>query len=142
MRLRWLWIALGLGVIAVVRGEWSRVSERRFRRELLEANREMANGLHQLARQHLSILTVKRPDDPEAAYQLSLCEEILGHFNSAEAVCQNESVVYLHNQTRRESTGHFLMLRLEGSQSNRDGVGASVTVQCGECQWVAPQALR
>ena len=57
-----------------------------FRRELLEANREMANGLHQLARQHLSILTVKRPGDPKAAYQPGLCEEILGHFNSAEAV--------------------------------------------------------
>ena len=27
----------------------------------------------------------------------------------ALAVCQNEPVVYLHNQTRRESTGHFLV---------------------------------
>ena len=53
MRSRWLWIALSLGLIAVVWGGWSWVSERRFRNELMEANREMASGLHQLARQHL-----------------------------------------------------------------------------------------
>jgi enediyne biosynthesis protein E4 len=55
----------------------------------------------------------------------------------ALAVCQNEPVVYMHNQTRREPTGHFLVLRLEGTQSNRDAVGATVTVRCGERQWVA-----
>ena len=55
----------------------------------------------------------------------------------ALAVCQNEPVVYLHNQTRRDSTGHFVVLRLEGTKSNRDGVGATVTVQCGERRWVA-----
>ena len=54
----------------------------------------------------------------------------------AVAVCQNEPVVYLHNQTRPESTGHFLTLRLEGTTSNRDGVGATVTVQCGARRWV------
>ena len=31
MRSRWLWIALSLGVIAVVWGGWSWVSDRRFR---------------------------------------------------------------------------------------------------------------
>ena len=55
----------------------------------------------------------------------------------ALAVCQNEPVVYLHNQTSRESTGHFLVLRLEGTKSNRDAVGATVTVQCGKRRWVA-----
>ena len=55
----------------------------------------------------------------------------------AVAVCQNEPVVYLHNQTRGEPAGHFLMLRLEGTQSNRDGVGATVTVRCGKRQWFA-----
>ncbi len=55
----------------------------------------------------------------------------------AVAVCQNEPVVYLHNQTRREATGHFLVICLEGTKSNRDGVGATVTVQCGQRQWVA-----
>jgi enediyne biosynthesis protein E4 len=45
--------------------------------------------------------------------------------------------VYLHNQTRRESTGHFLVLRLEGSKSNRDGVGATVTVSSGQRRWIA-----
>ena len=55
----------------------------------------------------------------------------------ALAVCQNEPLVYLHNQTRSDSTGHFLVLRLEGTKSNRDAVGATVTVQCGERRWVA-----
>jgi thioredoxin-like negative regulator of GroEL len=55
----------------------------------------------------------------------------------ALAVCQNEPVVYLHNQTRPVSTGHFLMLRLEGTRSNRDGIGATVTVECGGRRLVA-----
>ena len=86
MRSRRLWIALGLGLIAVVWGGWSRVSERRYRRELSEANREMASGLHQLARQHFSALAAQRPNEAEAVYQLGLCEEILGHSQSAEAL--------------------------------------------------------
>ncbi len=55
----------------------------------------------------------------------------------ALAVCQNEPMVYLHNQTRRESIGHFLVILLEGTESNRDGVGATVTVQCEGRRWVA-----
>jgi enediyne biosynthesis protein E4 len=55
----------------------------------------------------------------------------------AVAICQNEPIVYLHNQTRREPTGHFLVLRLEGTKSNRDGVGATVTVSCGHLRWIA-----
>ena len=46
----------------------------------------------------------------------------------ALAVCQNEPVVYLHNQTRRESTGHFLVLaprrdEVESRRRRRDGDG-------------------
>ena len=37
----------------------------------------------------------------------------------------------------REPAGHFIVLRLEGTKSNRDGVGATVTIQCGERQSVA-----
>ena len=85
MRSRWLWIALSLAVIAVVWCGWNWVVDRRYRRELFQANRELANGFHQLARQRLAALNVKRPGDPEAAYQLGLCEEILGHFDAAEA---------------------------------------------------------
>ena len=53
MRSRWLWIALSLGLIALVWGGWSWLGERRYRSELMEADREMASGLHQLARQRL-----------------------------------------------------------------------------------------
>jgi hypothetical protein len=44
----------------------------------------------------------------------------------AVMVAQNEPLVYFHNQT--EAGGHFLAIRLEGVASNRDGVGARVTV--------------
>jgi tetratricopeptide (TPR) repeat protein len=85
MRSSWLWIAMSLGVVIVVWGVWSWVGQKRFQRELSEAKREMASGLHQLARQRLFILTAQRPDVAEAVYQLGLCEEVLGHFRSAEA---------------------------------------------------------
>ncbi len=42
-------------------------------------------------------------------------------------VSQNEPVVLFHNQT---DGGHFLTFRLEGSPSNRDAVGALVSVHC------------
>ena len=37
-------------------------------------------------------------------------------------LAQNEPLAYLHNLT--EKPGHFLTLRLEGTRSNRDAVGA------------------
>jgi enediyne biosynthesis protein E4 len=42
---------------------------------------------------------------------------------------QNEPLVYLHNRT--EKSGHFIRFSLEGSKSNRDAVGARVTITCG-----------
>ncbi len=44
-------------------------------------------------------------------------------------------LAYLHNQTTPR--GHFLILTLEGTSSNRDGVGAVVEVRAGEQQHVA-----
>jgi tetratricopeptide (TPR) repeat protein len=44
-------------------------------------------------------------------------------------VAQNSPLAYFHNQTGR--TGHFLTLRLQGTQSNRDAIGARVTVAAG-----------
>jgi hypothetical protein len=41
---------------------------------------------------------------------------------------QNGPLAYLHNQT---ADGHFLTLLLEGTRSNRDAVGAVVTVSAG-----------
>jgi hypothetical protein len=54
----------------------------------------------------------------------------------ALVVCQNEPLVYLHNQTG-PPVGHFCVVRLEGTASNRDGVGAAVTVRSGPRRWVA-----
>ena len=46
----------------------------------------------------------------------------------ALVVAQNEPLVYLHNRT---AGGHFLTITLEGTTSNRDGVGARVIVEAG-----------
>jgi enediyne biosynthesis protein E4 len=40
----------------------------------------------------------------------------------------NQPLAYFHNQT---SGGHFISFRLEGVSSNRDGVGARVSVRVG-----------
>ncbi len=44
----------------------------------------------------------------------------------AVAIAQNEPLIYFHNQAEG---GHFLVLQLEGVRSNRDGVGARVTLR-------------
>jgi hypothetical protein len=50
-------------------------------------------------------------------------------------LAQNEPLAYFHNRTER--AGHFLTLHLEGTASNRDGVGARVTVAAGGRSQVA-----
>jgi tetratricopeptide (TPR) repeat protein len=47
----------------------------------------------------------------------------------AIALAQNEPLIYLHNETSRP--GHFITFTLEGTKSNRDGVGARVTIVGG-----------
>ncbi len=44
-------------------------------------------------------------------------------------------LAYLRNQT--EPRGHFLTLRLEGTSSNRDAIGATVTVESGGRRWIS-----
>src|SRR5262249_8464753 len=46
----------------------------------------------------------------------------------AVLVAQDEPLVFLHNRT---ACGHFLTIALEGTASNRDGVGARVVVAAG-----------
>jgi len=46
----------------------------------------------------------------------------------ALVVAQNEPLVFLHNQT--EHRGHYIRFRLEGTRSNRDAVGARITISC------------
>ncbi|MBX6316097.1 MAG: CRTAC1 family protein, partial [Isosphaeraceae bacterium] len=52
----------------------------------------------------------------------------------AVAIDQNRPLVYLHNCSRG---GHWIRFQLEGTASNRDGVGAMVTVQAGGRRLVA-----
>jgi hypothetical protein len=49
-------------------------------------------------------------------------------------VADNEPMVYLHNRT---TGGHFLTIGLEGTASNRNGVGARVTIEAGGTRRVA-----
>jgi enediyne biosynthesis protein E4 len=44
-------------------------------------------------------------------------------------LAQNDPIAYFHNQSK--DVGHYLTLRLEGKKSNRDGVGARVTISAG-----------
>ena len=59
----------------------------------------------------------------------------------ALVVCQNESIVYLHNATPGAGAGggHSITLQLEGTKSNRDGVGAVVSVTAGTTSRTAPR---
>ena len=52
----------------------------------------------------------------------------------AVILSQNEPLAYFHN---RAPGGHFVTIRLEGTVSNRDGVGAVVTLNCGGRRQVA-----
>jgi hypothetical protein len=52
----------------------------------------------------------------------------------ALVVVHNEPLIFLHNQTQ---AGHFVTLALEGTVSNRDGVGTEVEVLAGGKLWVA-----
>jgi enediyne biosynthesis protein E4 len=53
-------------------------------------------------------------------------------------VSQNEPLAYLHNET--EGQNHWLMLHLEGTRSNRDAVGAHVSVLSGG-RWRVAQRM-
>jgi tetratricopeptide (TPR) repeat protein len=50
-------------------------------------------------------------------------------------VSQDQPLAYFHNQTERP--GHFITLRLEGTKSNRDGVGARVVVATAQGRQVS-----
>jgi tetratricopeptide (TPR) repeat protein len=46
----------------------------------------------------------------------------------ALVVAQNEPLIYLHNRTTEKR--HSIRFRLEGTKSNRDAIGAKVTIAC------------
>jgi hypothetical protein len=50
-------------------------------------------------------------------------------------MAQDGPLAYFHNRTER--AGHFVTFQLEGTASNRDGVGARVVVAAGRHRWVA-----
>jgi hypothetical protein len=50
-------------------------------------------------------------------------------------LAQDQPLAYFHNRTERP--GHFVTFQLEGTQSNRDGVGARVAVIAGGRRQVA-----
>jgi tetratricopeptide (TPR) repeat protein len=52
----------------------------------------------------------------------------------AIVVSQNEPVAYFHNESK--DVGRFIAFRLRGTKSNRDGIGARVTVVAGDMRQV------
>jgi enediyne biosynthesis protein E4 len=50
-------------------------------------------------------------------------------------LAQNDPVAYFHNQTAH--VGHFVTLRLEGTKSHRDAIGARVTLTAAGRRWVS-----
>ncbi len=56
----------------------------------------------------------------------------------AVVISQNEPAAFFHNQTDTKR-GHFITLHLEGTTSNRDAVGASVSLKSGGRTQVAPR---
>src|SRR5262249_19856322 len=53
----------------------------------------------------------------------------------AGMVAQNEPLVAFQNRSRE--SGHFVTFRLEGTKSNRDGIGAVVAIKAGGRNWTA-----
>src|SRR4029077_6362331 len=49
--------------------------------------------------------------------------------NDLVILSQSEPLAFFHNRSR--SVGHFLPFRLEGTQSNRDAVGAELSIEVG-----------
>ena len=56
----------------------------------------------------------------------------------AVVISQNEPAAYFHNQTDQKR-GHFITLLLQGATSNRDAVGATVSLKSGGRTQVAPR---
>ena len=50
---------------------------------------------------------------------------------------QNEPLAYLHNTSEAAKIGHFITFQLESTTSNRDAVGASVSITAGGRKQVA-----
>ena len=51
-------------------------------------------------------------------------------------VAEDEPIVFLHNRTK-QTNEHFLTLTLAGRRSNRDAIGARVTLTTGDLRWTA-----
>ena len=83
MRLPWLRTILTLGVIGGACGGWYWFEQKHYRRDLAQAEEDLANGRTHAARQRLLELRNRRPKSGEVAYQLGLCEEKLGHLEAA-----------------------------------------------------------
>ncbi len=53
----------------------------------------------------------------------------------AVVLAQNEPLLFLHNESQR--VGHSIAFQLQGTRSNRDAIGARISVRSGERVWVA-----
>jgi enediyne biosynthesis protein E4 len=124
MRSIWLWSALGLGSIVVAWGGWYWVEEKRYGRELEQAEADLASGRIHVARQRLVGLMKMRPKSGEVAYQLGLCEEKLGHLEAAITAWSGvgpDSPVFI-----KASIGRVLTLMNSGRYSPAEELLATI----------------
>ena len=124
MRSVWVRSLVSLFVVGAVWGGWYWFEEKRFQQTLLQAETDFTGGRYHLARQRLSVLTKQRPGSSEAAYQLGLCEEKLGHFDAALRVWSEvapDSAFHV-----KASIGRVLVLMNSGRFSQAEELLASL----------------
>jgi enediyne biosynthesis protein E4 len=124
MRALWLRIAILLGLTAAACGGWSMVANRRFRRELDQAEQDLTAGRYALARQQFLRLSSSRPQSAEVAYQLGLCEEKLGHLEAAVTAwsgIQADSPLFV-----KAAVGRVLTLMNMGRYSQAEDLLATI----------------
>jgi tetratricopeptide (TPR) repeat protein len=85
MRLRWLWLAFGISVLALAWGTKRTVELRRFRAELDRANQELTRRRFGAAEARLVRLASRWPGQAEVDYLLGLCEQGAGRLDAALA---------------------------------------------------------
>jgi tetratricopeptide (TPR) repeat protein len=85
MRPRWLWLASGIGTVALVWGTLRAVEAQRFQAELDRAKLELGRGRYGAARARLVQLAARWPRRAEVDYLFGLCERGAGHPDAALA---------------------------------------------------------
>lgn len=85
MRRRWLVLGpmIGAGIVALIWGGWEVVAAARMRAELAKAEQEIAEGYFHTARDRLTHLAARWPNDADVEFHLGICEQARGASKAA-----------------------------------------------------------